>query len=81
MSPPQAIASKLLSWGGKIRLALGASGFACPAMAGEESVDQFFSRLLGRQAVERLVAPFISGVYAGDLSDLAPVLLFLRLPI
>lgn len=66
MSPPKAIASKLLSWGGKIRLALGAIGFARPAMAGEESVDQFFSRLLGRQAVERLVAPFISGVYAGD---------------
>lgn len=66
MSPPKAIATKLLSWGGKIRLALGAMGFARPAMAGEESVDQFFSRLLGKQAVERLVAPFISGVYAGD---------------
>ncbi len=66
MSPPTAIASQVLTWGGKIRLALGAIGFARPAMAGEESVDQFFSRILGRQAVERLVAPFISGVYAGD---------------
>ncbi|MFN5980154.1 MAG: protoporphyrinogen oxidase [Pseudanabaena sp.] len=66
MSPPSAIASKILTWGGKIRLALGALGFARPAMSGEESVDQFFSRLLGKQAVERLVAPFISGVYAGD---------------
>lgn len=66
MSPPKAIASQLLTWGGKIRLALGALGFARPAMAGEESVDQFFSRILGKQAVERLVAPFISGVYAGD---------------
>ncbi|GBO56558.1 protoporphyrinogen IX oxidase, aerobic, HemY [Pseudanabaena sp. lw0831] len=66
MTPPSAIASKILTWGGKIRLAFGAIGFARPAMAGEESVDQFFSRLLGRQAVERLVAPFISGVYAGD---------------
>lgn len=66
MSPPSAIASQVLTWGGKIRLALGAIGFARPAMAGEESVDQFFSRILGRQAVERLVAPFISGVYAGD---------------
>ena len=66
MSPPSAIASKVLTWGGKIRLALGAIGFARPAMSGEESVDQFFSRILGRQAVERLVAPFISGVYAGD---------------
>ena len=66
MSPPSAIATKVLTWGGKIRLALGAIGFARPAMAGEESVDQFFTRLLGKQAAERLVAPFISGVYAGD---------------
>ena len=66
MSPPSAIATKVLTWGGKIRLALGAIGFTRPAMAGEESVDQFFTRLLGKQAAERLVAPFISGVYAGD---------------
>ena len=66
MSPPSAITTKVLTWGGKIRLALGAIGFTRPAMAGEESVDQFFTRLLGKQAVERLVAPFISGVYAGD---------------
>ncbi|NUN64867.1 protoporphyrinogen oxidase [Pseudanabaena biceps] len=71
MSPPAAIATKLLNWGNKIRLALGAMGFARPAMAGEESVDQFFSRLLGKQAVERLVAPFISGVYAGDPKKLS----------
>lgn len=66
MSPPAAIASQILDWGSKIRLALGAIGFARPAMAGEESVAQFFTRLLGRKAVDRLVAPFISGVYAGD---------------
>jgi oxygen-dependent protoporphyrinogen oxidase len=71
MSPPTAIATKILSWGAKIRLALGAMGFARPAMAGEESVDRFFSRLLGKQAVERLVAPFISGVYAGDPKQLS----------
>jgi oxygen-dependent protoporphyrinogen oxidase len=66
MSPQSAIASKVLTWGGKIRLALGAIGFARPAMAGEESVEQFFARILGKQAVSNLVAPFISGVYAGD---------------
>jgi oxygen-dependent protoporphyrinogen oxidase len=71
MSPPSSIASNILTWGGKIRLAIGALGFARPAMAGEESVDQFFSRLLGKQAVERLVAPFISGVYAGDPKQLS----------
>lgn len=79
MSPPTAIASKILTWGGKIRLALGAIGFARPAMAGEESVDQFFSRLLGKQAVERLVAPFISGVYAGDPKRLSAKAAFAKI--
>jgi oxygen-dependent protoporphyrinogen oxidase len=79
MSPPKAIASKLLTWGGKIRLALGAIGFARPAMAGEESVDQFFSRLLGKQSVERLVAPFISGVYAGDPKRLSAKAAFAKI--
>ncbi|MFM7602991.1 MAG: protoporphyrinogen oxidase [Pseudanabaena sp.] len=79
MSPPTAIASKVLTWGGKIRLALGAIGFARPAMADEESVDQFFSRLLGKQAVERLVAPFISGVYAGDPKRLSAKAAFAKI--
>ena len=79
MSPPTAIASKILTWGGKIRLALCAIGFARPAMAGEESVDQFFSRLLGKQAVERLVAPFISGVYAGDPKRLSAKAAFAKI--
>lgn len=79
MSPPKAIASQLLTWGGKIRLALGALGFARPAMAGEESVDQFFSRILGKQAVERLVAPFISGVYAGDPKRLSAKAAFAKI--
>lgn len=79
MSPPKAIASQLLTWGSKIRLALGALGFARPAMAGEESVDQFFSRILGKQAVERLVAPFISGVYAGDPKRLSAKAAFAKI--
>ncbi len=71
MSPPSAISTRLLSWRGKIRLALGAMGFARPAMAGEESVAQFFRRQLGSEALERLVSPFVSGVYAGDPSQLS----------
>ncbi len=71
MSPQSAIASKVLTWRGKIRLALGAIGFARPAMAGEESVEQFFTRILGKQAASNLVAPFISGVYAGDPTRLS----------
>jgi oxygen-dependent protoporphyrinogen oxidase len=79
MSPPSAIATKILTFGGKIRLALGALGFARPAMAGEESVDQFFSRLLGKQAVANLVAPFISGVYAGDPKGLSASAAFAKI--
>jgi oxygen-dependent protoporphyrinogen oxidase len=79
MSPPAAIATPLLNWSSKIRLALGAIGFARPAMAGEESVEQFFGRLLGEQAVARLVAPFISGVYAGDPKKLSAKAAFAKI--
>jgi oxygen-dependent protoporphyrinogen oxidase len=31
-----------------------------------ESVQEFFSRRFGREAQDRLVAPFVTGIYAGD---------------
>jgi oxygen-dependent protoporphyrinogen oxidase len=33
---------------------------------GEESIDSFVRRRLGDEVLEKLVAPFLSGVYAGD---------------
>jgi oxygen-dependent protoporphyrinogen oxidase len=37
----------------------------------EETVAQFFSRHLGAEAAEPFVAPFVSGVYAGDVHQLS----------
>lgn len=77
MSPPAMVKSQLLSLGGKLRAMVGALGFVAPAIGlqhhqdSEETVAQFFRRHLGREVAERLVAPFVSGVYAGDPSQLS----------
>jgi oxygen-dependent protoporphyrinogen oxidase len=78
MSPPALLSTRLLSDRGKLRAALGAVGFVPPPVgdaiaqqSGEETVQQFFERHLGAEVVERLVSPFMSGVYAGDPAQLS----------
>lgn len=85
MSPPALFSSKLVSDRGKARALLGALGFVPPAIGphlqeqgGEETVAQFFTRHLGPEVVERLVQPFVSGVYAGDASQLSASAAFNR---
>ncbi|NJK34180.1 MAG: protoporphyrinogen oxidase [Oscillatoriales cyanobacterium SM2_2_1] len=80
MSPPQALGTALLSPWGKLRAALGGRGFVRPAMASspEETVAEFFGRHLGSEVLERLVAPFVSGVYAGDPQELSAIAAFGR---
>lgn len=77
MSPPSLLSSKLLSSGGKLRALIGALGFVPPAMGtqlsqqgSQETVSQFFERHLGVEVRQRLVEPFVSGVYAGDPQQL-----------
>lgn len=78
MSPPALITTKLLSTKGKLRL-LREPFIAARRAAGEESLDSFFRRRLGDEIQERLVAPFVSGVYAGDPQQLSVQASFARL--
>jgi oxygen-dependent protoporphyrinogen oxidase len=72
MSDPKQLPTfKLLTLKAKLRALIGTLGFVRPAAAGEESVAQFFKRHLGQEVVDRMVAPFVSGVYAGDPTQLS----------
>jgi oxygen-dependent protoporphyrinogen oxidase len=72
MSPPAAVKSQLLSPWGKLRALTGALGFIPPNVGSEEeTVAEFFTRHLGSEVAQRLVSPFVSGVYAGDVDQLS----------
>jgi protoporphyrinogen/coproporphyrinogen III oxidase len=57
-------ASPLLDFSGKMRLL--SEPFRSAGTSGDESVSAFFSRRLGSGAVDHLIDPFVSGIYAGD---------------
>ena len=82
MSPPKLLSTRLLSSWGKLRALAGAVGFVKPMIGldqdHEETVAQFFSRHLGSEVTQRLVAPFVSGVYAGDIHQLSAAAAFER---
>lgn len=64
------IKSRLLSLSGKLRI------FKEPFVPArradsEESVAAFARRRIGREAADLLVAPFVSGIYAGDAEQLS----------
>jgi len=78
-SPLEACNFSLLSTRGKLRAFLGAIGFAPMNLERkEETVKQFVTRHLGEEVYERLVDPFISGVYAGDPAKLSMKAAFKR---
>ncbi|MFY9607714.1 MAG: protoporphyrinogen oxidase [Blastocatellia bacterium] len=74
------IKSNLLSFGGKLRIAT-EPFVAVRREATEESVAAFARRRIGPEAAERLVAPFVSGIYAGDADRLSVQAAFPRLAI
>lgn len=65
ISPPALLKSSLLSIGSRIKIVLEALGKNAPP-AEEESVSDFVCRKFGLEVLDRLVAPFVSGIYAGD---------------
>ncbi|NET90006.1 MAG: protoporphyrinogen oxidase [Kamptonema sp. SIO1D9] len=81
MSPPAAITTNLLSTSGKLRALFGALGFVPPLVGKpeEETVAEFFQRHLGAEVTNRLVSPFVSGVYAGDVNQLSAQSAFARM--
>jgi len=65
LSPPAFLATRLLSWGAKLRVLL--EPFIRPGPPGaDESVAAFVRRRLGPAFVDALVGPMVTGIYAGD---------------
>jgi protoporphyrinogen/coproporphyrinogen III oxidase len=63
-SPVGLLRTPLLPFAAKLRM-LG-EPFVPRSGAPDESVESFFARRLGPEAMQRLVDPFVSGVYSGD---------------
>jgi protoporphyrinogen/coproporphyrinogen III oxidase len=65
MSPPALLTSSLLGGRTKWNIARDAFGWSC-APDEDESIAGFVRRKFGAELLDRLVGPFVSGVYAGD---------------
>lgn len=63
-SPPAFLASRLLSFRGKVRVLR--EPFAPPPPDGDETLAAFARRRLGSEALDFLIDPMVSGVFAGD---------------
>jgi oxygen-dependent protoporphyrinogen oxidase len=70
--------SDLLSWRGKLAVLL--ERFRPPrGDGGDESIDAFARRRVGREVAETLADPFVTGIYAGDPQRLSVQACFPRL--
>jgi oxygen-dependent protoporphyrinogen oxidase len=76
-SPTALLGTDLLSTRGKLRLL--AEPFVRSAASGSDTVRSFFSRRLGPEVAERLVEPFVSGIFAGDGTRLSASACFPKL--
>ncbi|HEY3203840.1 MAG TPA: protoporphyrinogen oxidase [Thermoanaerobaculia bacterium] len=77
MSPAGLLTTGLLSTAGKLRLL--AEPFRRRRGTPEESVRDFFSRRLGPEVADRLVEPFVAGIFAGSAARLSMTAAFPRL--
>jgi len=71
------LGSRLLTASGKWRLLT--EPFRRSASPDDESVADFIGRRLGREAAERLVEPFVAGIFAGSANRLSAAAAFPRL--
>jgi protoporphyrinogen/coproporphyrinogen III oxidase len=65
LSPPAMLISSLLSSSTKWKIARDAFGTS-HSPEDDESIAQFVRRKFGAELLDRLVGPFVSGIYAGD---------------
>ncbi|WP_243375011.1 protoporphyrinogen oxidase [Geotalea sp. SG265] len=64
---PAFFKSRLISWPGKLRLMLEPTPFIAKAPDGvDETLAAFGRRRLGDEALRKLIAPMVSGIFAGD---------------
>jgi oxygen-dependent protoporphyrinogen oxidase len=77
---PAFLKSRLISWPGKLRLALEPTPFITKAPAGvDETLAAFGRRRLGQEALDKLIAPMVSGIFAGDPETMSLVSCFPRI--
>jgi len=67
--PPEFFSSRLLSWPGRLRVL--AEVFAGAGDGRDETLAEFGTRHLGREAFEKLIDPMASGVFAGDATRMS----------
>jgi oxygen-dependent protoporphyrinogen oxidase len=70
LSPPAFIASSLFSMGTKLKILRDLFGRSAPPEA-DESIGAFIRRKFSPELLEKLVGPFVSGIYAGDPESLS----------
>ena len=76
------VTTRAFSWAGKLRMALDLVLPRRGASGGDESLADFVTRRLGREALERMAQPMIGGIYTADprhLSMLATMPQFLEM--
>ncbi len=77
---PSFLKSRLISWPGKLRLALEPTPFIASAPSGtDETLADFGRRRLGKEALDKLIAPMVSGIFAGDPETMSLVSCFPRI--
>ncbi|MFC7370059.1 protoporphyrinogen oxidase [Fictibacillus iocasae] len=65
------VTTELFSWPGKIRAGADLVMPKRKNVNDDISVGHFFKRRLGTEAVERLIEPLLSGIYAGDIDKIS----------